>query len=83
MNTKTCKRTYEVKEGRKWIECFTTEDPAEVYKWLSDDLIAKKLNAAPFIRSIKRENLYDGHQRSTVNYRTSGAGGRSVYVIPV
>ena len=81
MNTKTCRRTYEMKEGRYWIGCFSTEDPAEVYKWLAEELIAKKIHAAPVIRSIKRENLYNGHQRITVTY-SADCAGRAVYIIP-
>lgn len=81
MNTKTCRRTYEVKEGRNWIECFSTEDPAEVYKFLAEELIAKKINACTYIRSIKRQNLYNGHQRITVTY-SADCAGRAVYIIP-
>lgn len=74
-------RTFEVKEGREWVAQFANTDPVEVFKWLTDELIAKKLNQCAYIRSIKRENLYNGFQRITVTY-SSEHGGRSVYVIP-
>lgn len=70
------KRITEVKEGRTWRETYTTTDPAEVYKALAEDLIQKKINACAYIRSIKRENLYNGYQRITVLYNN---GVRSIY----
>ena len=74
-------RTFEVKQGREWVVQFTNTDPVEVFKWLTDELISKKLNQCSYIRSIKRENLYNGYQRITVTY-SAEHGGRSVYVIP-
>lgn len=72
------KRVFEVKEGRTWKEEFACTDTAEVYKWLAEELIAKKINACTYIRSIKRDNLYNGFQRITVAYDN---GGRSVYTV--
>ena len=75
------KRVFEVKQNGKWVEEFTNTDPGEVYKWLTDSLIAKKLNACQYIRTIKRENLYNGFQKITVTY-SNEYGGRSVFYVP-
>ena len=72
------KRVFEVKEGRVWRESFVTTDPVEVYKFLAEELIAKKINACSYIRSIKRTNLYNGYQKIVISYDN---GGRAVYTI--
>ena len=72
------KRVFEVKEGRVWRESFVTTDPVEVYKFLAEELIAKKINACSYIRSIKRQNLYNGYQRIFISYDN---GGRAIYTI--
>lgn len=72
------KRVFEVKEGRNWRESFVTTDPAEVYKYLAEELIAKKINACSYIRSIKRTNLYNGYQKIVISYDN---GVRAVYTI--
>lgn len=74
-------RTFEVKKGREWEAQLVETDPTEVYKFLTEELIAKKLNCCSYIRSIKRENLYNGSQRITITY-SAEFGGRSVYIIP-
>ena len=74
-------RTFEVKEGRNWKPHIVDTDPAEVYRFLTEELIAKKLNCCSYIRGIKRENLYNGSQRITITY-SAEFGGRSVYIIP-
>ena len=68
----------EVKKGNAWTETFRTSEPAYVYESLANDLIAKKINACAYIRSIKRENLYTGFQRVTVNYNN---GVRTIYTV--
>ncbi len=60
------KMTAYIKEGKNYIESYTTTDPETVYKRLAADLIAKKINACNYIRSIKRVNLYNGYQKITV-----------------
>ena len=72
------KRVFEVKEGRTWRETHTITEPAEVYKFLAEELIAKKLNACAYIRGIKRENLHNGYQRIVISYDN---GGRAVYTV--
>lgn len=72
------KRVFEVKEGRVWRESFVTTDPVEVYKFLAEELIAKKINACSYIRSIKRTNLYNGYQKIVISYDN---GDRAVYTI--
>lgn len=72
------KRIFEVKEGRVWRETFVATDPTEVYRYLAEELIAKKINACSYIRSIKRTNLYNGYQKIVISYDN---GGRAVYTI--
>lgn len=72
------KRCAEIKEGRNWRETHANTDPAEVYKYLAEDLIAKKINACSYIRSIKRTNLYNGFQKIVVSYDN---GVRATYTI--
>lgn len=60
------KMTVYIKEGRTYKESHTTTDAAIVYQRLTGDLIAKKINACTYIKSIKRVNLYNGYQKLTV-----------------
>lgn len=71
-------RVYQEKNGRTWETKHTDTDATSVYEWLSNELIAKKLNGCTWIKSIKRVNLYDGNQKITVTY---DHGGRSVYTV--
>ena len=73
------KREFQIRSGNKWGTTFETTDPAEVYEFLTSDLIAKKLNACTYIRSIKRTNNYDGTQTIVVTYENVT---RNVYTIP-
>lgn len=70
--------TLEVKNGRDWETTYTTTDPEEIFRELSNDLIAKKLCKSSSIRSISRRNNYDGTNTVTVDY---GNGTRRRYTI--
>jgi hypothetical protein len=61
------KMTVYTKDGKTYNESHTTDDKLTVYQRLAEDLIAKKINACTYIRSIKRMNLYNGFQRITVH----------------
>lgn len=67
-----------VKEGRTWKESYINNNPADVYESLAHALIAKKLHACSYIKSIKRTNNYDGTQTVTVNYDN---GVKTVYIV--
>lgn len=56
-----------IKEGNKARETYATTDATEIYKRLAETLIAKKINCCNWVKSIKRENLYNGYQKITVN----------------
>jgi hypothetical protein len=73
------KREFQIKSGNKWHTTFEVTDPENVLGNLSHDLIAKKLNACTYIRSIKRTNNYDGTQTIVVTYENVT---RNVYTIP-
>lgn len=60
------KLTVYIKDGKNFIETYATSDPLIIYQRLSGALIWKKINCCKWIRSIKRENLYNGYQKITV-----------------
>ena len=73
------KREFQVKHGRKWGTEYEYTDHASIYEWLVHDLVAKKINACTYIRSIKRTNNYDGTQTIVVTY---DGNTRNIYTIP-
>lgn len=75
---KTIQRIVEVKTGKKWNVSRITTDELEVYQSLSADIIAKKINGATWVKSIKRINNYDGTQNITVTYDNDC---RSIYTV--
>lgn len=75
---KEIKRVAEKKVNKKWVETFTCTDELEVYKALTSDLIAKKINACQYIKTIKRTPNYDGTQTITVTYDNDC---RSIYTV--
>ena len=60
------KLTVYIKDGKNYIETYSTVDPVIVYQRLTGALIAKKINCCKWVRSIKRVNLYTGYQKITV-----------------
>lgn len=56
------------KQGRNYVDVHVCNNEKEVYKQLSHDLIAKKINCCTYIKSIKRVNNYDGTINVTVMY---------------
>ena len=70
---------YEKKEGEKYVVTFTCfNDPERMYRDLSSELIAKKINACRWIKSIKRTPLFNGFDHITVTY---DHGGRRIYTV--
>ncbi len=69
---------YEEKQGREYVTTWETEDAAQVYEDFAHELIAKKIHACTWIKSIKRMPLYTGFDRFIVTY---DHGGRRVYTI--
>jgi hypothetical protein len=74
------KRSVYFRTGKTWNQnpAFVETDEAEVYKRLAKDLIAKKINHAPIIRTIKRYSNYDGTQTIEV---VQDNGVKIVYVV--
>lgn len=60
------KLTVYIKDGKNYIETYTTTDALIIYQRLTNALISKKINDCKWIRSIKRVNLYTGYQKITV-----------------
>lgn len=75
---KEIKKVVEIKNGGKWEISHVVTDETEIYKSLSADLIAKKLNACSYIKTIKRVCNYDGTQTILVNYDNSC---RAIYTV--
>ena len=72
------KLTVYVKENNKYIETYATTDIETIYRRLTEELIAKKINSCKWIQSIKRNNLYNGYQKITV-HETNGI--KAEYII--
>jgi hypothetical protein len=68
----------EVKHGKKWSPENEITEETLVYKYLSNDLIAKKLNQCSYIKTIKRTPNYDGTQTIVVTYNNDC---RSIYTV--
>lgn len=58
----------EIKTGRVYKAERSCTDTTEVYRALSNDVISKKVNGCSYIKSIRRESLYNGYQRVIVTY---------------
>ena len=72
------KLTVYIKENNKYVETYTTTNFEIIYRRLTEELIAKKINRCKYIQSIKRTNLYNGYQQITV-YETNGI--KAEYII--
>jgi hypothetical protein len=72
------KMTVYIKEGKNFVENYSTTDATRIYQLLTNDLISKKINCCNWIRSIKRENLYNGYQKITVSQNNDC---KTVYII--
>lgn len=73
----TYSRIFEVKEGRGWRETYRTENRAEVYEALANDLLYLKVFKSPVYKRMTQRNNYDG-TRTVIIYQDNG---RSVYRI--
>lgn len=60
-------RIAQKKNGKTWVNTYIDYDAASVYKSLSIDMIAKKINQARYIKSIKRVQHYT-HVEIIVTY---------------
>jgi len=63
----------------KWHDNCVFTDEAEIYRRLSENLIAKKINKCLYIKSISRRQNYDGTHDITVTFVN---GVRHIYTIP-
>lgn len=70
-------RVFQIKEGRSWRETYRTEDPAEIYKSLSHELMSSKVFHASYYKRMEQRNNYDG-TRTVTFYQDNG---KSVYTI--
>ena len=72
------KRVAQKKQGRAWVDTYTDNIPSSVYESLAHDLVAKKINNAPYIKNIRRTQHYT-HSEIIVTYDNNV---RSVYTLP-
>ena len=68
------------KSGKNYVLDYTNTDAGAVIERLAADLAAKYIGKAPYIKSVKRRNNYDGTQLYTVSYDT---GYRIEYVVSI
>lgn len=69
---------YQEKKNGKYVTTFTNPNEAATHEDLAQELIAKKLCACTWIKSIKREQLYNGYVKIVVTYDHNG---RRVYYV--
>lgn len=74
---KTISRTFEKKDGRKWVETFRTEDRARVYEDLCNEILYLKVFKSPVYKRMEQHSNYDGTRTITIYQEY----GRSVYII--
>lgn len=79
----TVNMRYEKKEGRQFIGTDANSDDATlVYDYLAHDLIAKKINACQYIKTIARKPLFNGFDQIIVTYCDGGrVYGRRIYTV--
>lgn len=70
-------RIAQKKTGNNWVNTYQDTSPDTVYKSLACDVIAKKVNQAKYIKSIKRIQRYS-HVEIIVSYDNNV---RSVYYL--
>lgn len=68
-------RTFEKKNGRNWEETYRTEDRAEVYEDLANELLSLKVFKSPVYKKMTQHSNYDG-TRTIIIYQECG---RSIY----
>lgn len=72
------------KDGKNWIEHYRSDDAAHVLGRLAGDLAAKYVGKAPYVRSVKRRNNYDGTQTYTVIYAHNGTSDYKIeYIVNI
>ena len=67
---RTISKVLQVKDGKCYKEIYRTENEAEVYEALANDLIAKNLNNTSSIKNIRKNDNYDGTQEIIIIYAT-------------
>lgn len=70
-------RVFQIKEGRSWKETYRTEDQAEIYKSLAQELMNSKIFHSSYYKRMEQHNNYDG-TRTITFYQDNG---KSVYII--
>lgn len=70
--------TIQIKNGREWETSNIITDKETIHRYLSHDLIAKKLHSCKYITSIRDRTNYDGTRTIIVSYTD---GVRRIYII--
>lgn len=78
MENNKISRIAQTKKNNTWVNSFEEYDETAVYKSLSRDLIAKKINQCKYIKNIKRVQNYNGFITVIVTYDNNT---RSVYTV--
>jgi len=67
------------KEGKEYIATYFSDDPYHVTESLQNALIAKYLQKCTYIKSIKREQIFNGFIRVIVYYDCCNS--KCVYIV--
>ena len=70
----------ERRERNAWITTFTTNDPKTIYSRLAEDLAARYIGRAGYVKRITRCNNYDGTATYTVYHDN---GFRAVFIADI
>lgn len=81
-----CIMKVQIKEkgSRVWETTYSTDNKEHVLHSLAEDLIAKYIGHANYVKSIKRKQNYDGTATYTVTHKISEEyDQRTIYTVPI
>ena len=69
---------------KKWETTYVSTDAEHVLKMFSENMVAKYIGKAPYVKSIKRKQNYNGTATYTVNYTLSEKQEQKIeYILPI
>lgn len=66
-----------------WQTTYTNSDKARVLELFSEDVVAHYIGKAPYVKSIRRKNLYNGAARYVVDKSTETIKTRVIYDVSI
>lgn len=71
-------KTVEIKVNGKYDKTYTETNERDIYTSLANDLIARYVTKARYVKRVIRKPRYDGTDEITVYYEN---GIRSIYIV--